>query len=121
RCRHPDFPCHAVGHRPRALRRSLSKGNAMSLNAQQWQAPPKVPAGHFVSSKIYTDPEIFAEEQDKIMRRTWKFACHESEIPNTGDYRTFDWGGYPLFVIRGEDGKIRTFINSCSHRGATIL
>ena len=28
--------------------------------------------------------------------------------------------GRPLFMIRGRDGKVRIFINSCLHRGALV-
>src|SRR5207244_11537933 len=28
--------------------------------------------------------------------------------------------GRPLFVVRGSDGKVRVFLNTCTHRGALI-
>lgn len=93
----------------------------MSRTAQEWEKRPAVPEGHFVDSRIYTDPLIFNEETQKIFNKTWKFACHVSEIPETGDYRTFDHAGYPLIAIRSDDGEVRCFVNSCSHRSSIIL
>ena len=34
-----------------------------------------------VHRAAYTDPEVFAVEQDRIFRRTWLYVGHESEIP----------------------------------------
>jgi methanesulfonate monooxygenase large subunit len=94
----------------------------MSRNESQWQQPPKLPNTHYVDSRIYTDEEIFEEEREKIFNHTWIIACHESEIPNAYDYRTFQHpGGEPLIIVRGDDGKVRAFYNICPHRGNTIL
>jgi methanesulfonate monooxygenase large subunit len=92
----------------------------MPRNETQWQNAPSLQSREYVSSEIYNNETIFAEEIEKIHRRTWKFVCHESEVPLAGDYRTIDHTGVPLVVIRGEDGEIRTFINACSHRGALV-
>ena len=90
----------------------------MSRSAAEWERPPDLPEECYVSALVYTDEDIFQEEQEKLLRKTWKFACHESEVPEIGDYRTFNWTGIPLVTIRGADNNIRTFINSCSHRSA---
>ena len=64
---------------------------------------------------------VFAEERERILKRTWKFACHVSEISALGDYRTIRHAGFPLIVARSDDGEVRSFINSCSHRSALVL
>ena len=83
--------------------------------------PPRVAAPDYVSNLIYTDEAIFRDERERIARKTWKFACHESEIAAAGDYRTIEHAGYPLIVARGGDGAIRSFVNACSHRSAPVL
>ncbi|MBX9810479.1 MAG: aromatic ring-hydroxylating dioxygenase subunit alpha [Burkholderiales bacterium] len=94
----------------------------MTKNANQWQQLPKFPTSHFVDSRIYTDEQIFHEEREKIFNKCWIIACHESEIPNAYDYRTFRHpGGTNLIVVRGEDMKVRSFYNICPHRGNTLL
>ena len=92
----------------------------MTRNAEQWATPPKVPDDHYVSSLVYSDPSLFEEEQEKIFKKVWRFACHESEVEKPGDYRTFTYAGMPLVVIRGVDKKIRCFVNVCSHRSALV-
>lgn len=93
----------------------------MSKTATQWDTPPAVPEGHYVDARIYTDPALFAEEQHRLLRKSWKFACHVSEIPERGDYRTLNHAGYPIIVIHGDDGQIRGFLNTCSHRSSILL
>ena len=94
----------------------------MSRNAAEWAARPKLPSTHYVDTRLYTDAQIFREEQEKIFDRTWIIACHESEIPAAYDYRTFRHpAGKNLIVIRGDDGEARAFYNICPHRGNVLL
>ena len=94
----------------------------MSRNAREWSAKPGFPPTHYVHTGVYTDPALFREEQDKIFNRCWIIACHESELPQPFDYRTFRHpGGAPLIVVRGDDGQVRSFYNICPHRGNTLL
>jgi len=94
----------------------------MSRSAPQWDSKPPLPATHYVDPALYTDEGIFEEEKAKIFAGSWIIACHESELPEKYDYRTFSHpSDRNLFVVRGDDGKIRTFYNVCPHRGNTIL
>lgn len=94
----------------------------MSRNSLEWHQPPNLPITHYVDSAIYRDEALFREEQEKIFNKVWLIVCHESEVPNVYDYRTYRHpGGTELFVIRGDDNKIRGFYNICPHRGNTLL
>ena len=93
----------------------------MARSASQWVRAPSLPEEDYVSSDIYTDRALFDAEQELLKRRTWKFACHESEISGRGDFRTLDHSGIPIIVARGDDGVIRSFVNSCSHRNTMIV
>ncbi len=76
---------------------------------------------HFrIRSEAYTDEEVLRAEQKLIFDRIWGYLCHESEIPNVGDYRTSYIGRQPILIVRGRDGKVRSFINRCVHRGAAL-
>ena len=39
-----------------------------------------------IDKKIFVDPKIYAIEQQRIFARAWHFMCHESHVPNTGDF-----------------------------------
>lgn len=75
----------------------------------------------FVDSRIYTDASLFEEELQKIWKKTWLLALHESELPEPFDFRTTTIAREPIIVVRGEDRKVRAFSNVCPHRGALLL
>ena len=75
---------------------------------------PPIPTGR------YTDPAFHRLERERIFARTWLFAGHESEWPENGSYRLTDRSGAPIVVVRGDDGVLRAFYNSCRHRGAPV-
>ncbi|MBD5655750.1 MAG: aromatic ring-hydroxylating dioxygenase subunit alpha, partial [Candidatus Eremiobacteraeota bacterium] len=94
----------------------------MPRSAPQWESKPHLPATHYVDPALYTNEQLFQEEKEKIFARSWIIACHESEILEKYDYRTFSHpADRNLFVVRGDDGAIRSFYNVCPHRGNTIL
>lgn len=70
---------------------------------------------------IYTDPEFFAAEMDRVIRPSWQIVCHVNEIANPGDYRTLEFLGENVVVIRGDDGQVRAFNNVCRHRAMRLV
>ncbi len=74
-----------------------------------------------LDARYYTDPAVFARETRELLAQTWQFACHESEIPNPGDYTTFEIAGEGLFAIRGRDDRVRAFYNVCQHRAHQLV
>ena len=70
---------------------------------------------------IYADPEFFAVEKEAIFRQAWQLVCHTSDVPNSGDYHSFDFLGESVITLRGEDDRIRSFHNACRHRAARLL
>ena len=93
----------------------------MARTGREWQQAPDLPPSHYLDNRIYDDPEIFNEERSKLFCKVWNFVAHESEVADPFDFRTTEVSGIPLVISRGEDGLIRTFINSCSHRGAKVV
>ena len=69
---------------------------------------------------LYTDPEVFEAELNKIFYKTWVWVAHESEIRNPGDFKTAQIGRQPVIVVRDRSGKINVLENRCRHRGATV-
>ena len=74
-----------------------------------------------LAARYYTDPDVFAQEMSGLLARTWQFAGHVSQLPNVGDYFTFEIAGQSLFAIRGRDEVIRTFYNVCQHRAHEMV
>jgi Rieske 2Fe-2S family protein len=73
-----------------------------------------------LSRDFYTSAADYQLELEALWYRDWLFIGHDCEIPRPGDYLTVQIGEYPVLVVRGSDGKVRAFHNSCRHRGARI-
>ncbi|MPZ72559.1 MAG: Rieske 2Fe-2S domain-containing protein [Nitriliruptorales bacterium] len=73
-----------------------------------------------VHASLYTDPALFDAEMDRIFGSAWVYLCHESELPNPGDYRTSVIGRQPVIVSRDQDGEVHVLFNRCMHRGAVV-
>jgi phenylpropionate dioxygenase-like ring-hydroxylating dioxygenase large terminal subunit len=69
---------------------------------------------------IYRDPEFFEVEMERVIRPSWQVVCHSNEIPSAGDWRTLDFLGESVLVVRGGDGAVRAFSNVCRHRGSRV-
>lgn len=82
---------------------------------------PKLPETHYLDNRIFTDESIYKEEQEKIFAKVWQFACHESEIEKSGDFRCVRIAGKSILLVRGPDGVIRGFHNICRHRSAEVV
>jgi phenylpropionate dioxygenase-like ring-hydroxylating dioxygenase large terminal subunit len=70
---------------------------------------------------LYHDPEFFAAEQRAFLRAAPQVVCHESEIALAGEWRTIDYLGESVIVMRGDDGECRAFANVCRHRGSRLV
>jgi phenylpropionate dioxygenase-like ring-hydroxylating dioxygenase large terminal subunit len=75
---------------------------------------------HRVHRKIYTEPDIFALEMERIFESGWVFIGHESEVAESGDYKTVRFGSQPAIMTRHEGGTIHVLMNRCMHRATTI-
>lgn len=74
-----------------------------------------------VPKEVFVRSDIFEEELKRIFYGDeWLLVGHESEIPNKGDFKTFNIGRVPLLITRADDHKVRVFYNACSHRATQL-
>jgi phenylpropionate dioxygenase-like ring-hydroxylating dioxygenase large terminal subunit len=71
--------------------------------------------------ECYTSEEFFRKEVETIFMKVWNFLGRADYIPKAGDYYTVDFATVPLLIVRGDDMKVRAFVNSCRHRGAKVV
>jgi phenylpropionate dioxygenase-like ring-hydroxylating dioxygenase large terminal subunit len=78
---------------------------------------PKIPASH------YTSQERFELERERIFRRAWLAIARIEEVAEPGDYILSDLPtlSAKIIVVRGDDGIVRGFHNSCLHRGLALV
>jgi phenylpropionate dioxygenase-like ring-hydroxylating dioxygenase large terminal subunit len=70
---------------------------------------------------LYFDPEFFEAEKRAFLRAAPQVVCHESEIAEPGEWRSLDYLGESVIVIRSDDAEIRAFANVCRHRGSRMV
>ena len=76
--------------------------------------------GYSLAQAFYCDPGVFQVDLENIWYREWLFTLPACEIPKTGDYVVHEVGAYSVVIVRGSDGVIRAFHNSCRHRGSVL-
>ncbi|HEY9536841.1 MAG TPA: aromatic ring-hydroxylating dioxygenase subunit alpha [Kiloniellaceae bacterium] len=76
--------------------------------------------GHSLPQGLYSDAAIFDLDVSLIYHREWLFAGHTCEVPEAGDFLTLRVGAAEAVIVRGADGVVRAFHNTCRHRGSRI-
>jgi phenylpropionate dioxygenase-like ring-hydroxylating dioxygenase large terminal subunit len=69
----------------------------------------------------YVDSALFDSEINEVLRNRPIPVVASTQLPNAGDYLAREFGGVPVVVLRGEDHKLRAFLNVCRHRGAQLV
>ena len=69
---------------------------------------------------VYSDTEHLAREQRMLFRRRPILMGFGTDWATPGAFRTDDYAGVPVLIVRGRDGKLRAFLNVCRHRGAKV-
>ncbi len=70
---------------------------------------------------LYCDGEFLEAEKSAFLRAAPQVVCHQSEIAEPGEWRTLDYLGESVIVIRGDDREVRAFANVCRHRGSRLV
>lgn len=90
----------------------------MSANLKLAPAPQ---AALSLPGWIYRDTDFFAVEMERVIRPSWQVVCHQSDIPAPGDWRTLEYLGESVIVVRADDGQVRAFHNLCRHRASRLV
>jgi len=78
------------------------------------------PKTGWLDRRVHSDAALYQLELERIFARGWNFMCHESQLPNVGDYFINYIGEDQVICVRGEDGAINVLLNTCRHRGNAL-
>jgi phenylpropionate dioxygenase-like ring-hydroxylating dioxygenase large terminal subunit len=70
--------------------------------------------------RLYSDPDIYRLEQERIFARSWIVVGHESQIPAPGDFVESFMGEESVIVTRDLEGQVHVLLNTCRHRGNKV-
>jgi|HubBroStandDraft_2_1064218.scaffolds.fasta_scaffold23699_4 phenylpropionate dioxygenase-like ring-hydroxylating dioxygenase large terminal subunit len=74
----------------------------------------------WLDRRAHSDAALYQLELERIFARGWNFMCHESQLPNVGDYFINYIGEDQVICVRGEGGEINVLLNTCRHRGNAL-
>jgi len=74
-----------------------------------------------VHRNVYTDPEVFDLEMQRIWVKSWIYIGHESQVAAKGDYMTLSYGKFPVVMVRDNDDQVHVLHNRCGHKGTKLV
>lgn len=78
------------------------------------------PQSGTLDRRVFADQALYDLEMKNIFARAWNFMCHESHIPNPGDYFINYIGEDQVIVVRDKQGEVQVLLNTCRHRGNAL-
>jgi Rieske 2Fe-2S family protein len=83
--------------------------------------PAPLSESRMLPTAAYTSAEVFAWERKHFFGGGWTCAGHASLLPSAGDQLAVETGAGGAVIVRGDDGIVRAFANTCRHRGHELL
>lgn len=93
----------------------------MDYEGSRTQPPADFPVMPDLPLARFRDEDFHQSEIDLVFKKSWLFVGHTSEFDEPGRYQRIKLPFAPVLVVRGLDGEIRAFMNSCRHRGAPVV
>lgn len=74
-----------------------------------------------IPKEVFHREDVYRLELERIFYGPeWHPVAHVAEIPAPGNFKATQLGEAPILIVRGDDGKVRAFFNSCPHRGTQL-
>ena len=90
------------------------------MAAKVHRSGPQEVRPDYVPVDVYISRDWLELEREKLWPKVWQWVCREEEIPNPGDFYTYDILDDSISVIRRQDGSIGAYFNACPHRGRRL-
>ncbi|QIG80847.1 aromatic ring-hydroxylating oxygenase subunit alpha [Stakelama tenebrarum] len=60
-------------------------------------------------------------EKARLWPKVWQMVEREEDLPNPGDWMTYNVADESIIVLRKDDGSLKAFHNVCPHRGRQLV
>jgi len=110
-------PAPAETHPKRA---ELVELTQRSIAHAQASTAPLADSVKQVPASNYVDADRWQREMQQVFARVPLVAGFSCEFAQPGAWRALDLGDVPVLIVRDDEGAIRAFVNTCSHRGAQL-
>ncbi len=70
--------------------------------------------------QAYVSRAYFELEEERLWPRTWQIVCRAEEIPEVGDFVTYEIIDESIIVVRTAQDEVKAFYNVCQHRGRRL-
>src|SRR3546814_4142454 len=75
---------------------------------------------NFIPKDDQSNPEFARLEAERLWPYVWQIACRLEEIPDIGNFVTYDIMDESIIVVRSSETEIKAFHNVCPHRGRQL-
>ena len=82
--------------------------------------PEGVEAPVIIGNEAYVSEFYARAERGKLWSKVWQVACREEEIPEVGDFVTYDICDNSIIVTRAAPDRLAAYFNVCRHRGRQL-
>jgi choline monooxygenase len=72
-------------------------------------------------ARWYTRAERYEQERGAIFGREWLVVARADQVATPGSYVAGEVAGFPLVVLRDDDGRLHGFHNVCRHRAGPLV
>src|SRR5882724_4149370 len=71
--------------------------------------------------EAFTSREYAEAEADRLWAKVWQMAGRVEEVPNVGDYITYEIGHDSILIVRSAPDTLKAYHNVCPHRGRRLV
>ncbi|CAN7617832.1 aromatic ring-hydroxylating dioxygenase subunit alpha [Phenylobacterium sp. LjRoot225] len=93
----------------------INRGKPVEIGVEDLHEPLTYGVEAFVS------PEYAKAERELLWPKVWQMAGRVEEVPNVGDYITYEIGDDSIIVFRTAPDTLKAYHNVCPHRGRRLI